>query len=226
MIKPDSTITVTVPHQVSDRYIEEFIAQKSDWIQKIISHFETLPKAEPKQFCEGEEWLYLGNPLRLKILTGPKKSPIYILNNNLIIPLSPRERAAFSGGTPSGGSAGAREKLFTWYRSMAKDIIEDRVHIYAQKIGKTPNQIRIKSLRSRWGSCSSKGNLNFNWTLIMAPLDVLDYVVIHELCHLVHHNHSQRFWNLVEKHDPDFKSKKKWLKRNQHQMSVFFGPNH
>ena len=90
--------------------------------------------------------------------------------------------------------------------------IRERLDYYIPKIGKTPGRVTIREQKTRWGSCSSKGNLNFNWKLIMAPPEALDYVVIHELCHLYEFNHSPRFWALVSSHMPDYEAWKQWLK--------------
>ena len=90
--------------------------------------------------------------------------------------------------------------------------IFDRTEYFSKQLNLYPNQIRIKSLRSRWGSCSSKKNINLNWKLIHTPLRVIDYVIVHELCHLVHMNHSKEFWNKVKSHIPDYKKDKNWLK--------------
>ena len=88
-----------------------------------------------------------------------------------------------------------------------------RVEFYRKQIGKPVNSIRIKDVRSRWGSCSSKANLNFNWRLVLAPMEVLDYVVVHEMCHLKEMNHSKAFWDLVGEILPDYQKQREWLKR-------------
>lgn len=99
-----------------------------------------------------------------------------------------------------------------WYAARAVSIIPARVAYYQKQMGVSIGRICIKDVRSRWGSCSSKRNLNFNWRLVMAPLSVLDYVVVHELCHLKEMNHSKAFWALVEEILPDYTMQRKWLK--------------
>ncbi len=96
--------------------------------------------------------------------------------------------------------------------AMALKRIRERLDLYAPRIGVTFGRVAIRDQKSRWGSCSRKGNLNFNWKLIMAPPPVLDYVVIHELCHRLEFNHSPRFWSLVESQMPEYEAWKKWLK--------------
>jgi predicted metal-dependent hydrolase len=101
-----------------------------------------------------------------------------------------------------------------WYRDKTAQAIADRVNFYLPTVGESPTRITIKEQRKRWGSCSSLGRLNFNWRIIMLPQSVLDYIVVHELCHLVHHNHSRDFWNLVGSILSDYQECKQWLKLN------------
>lgn len=105
-----------------------------------------------------------------------------------------------------------RERLEGWLRSQARRVLEERVSLLSQKLGYSVKRIAIKDTKTRWGSCSRKGNVNFNWRLIMAPLPVVDYLVIHELSHLGEMNHSDRFWALVARHCPDYRSHVAWLK--------------
>lgn len=106
------------------------------------------------------------------------------------------------------------EEEITYYRKKAKTAFAERLHFYESQIGVHANGLRIKDQKTRWGSCSSKGNINLNWRLILAPQEVMDYVIIHELCHLKEMNHSKAFWDLVEAHCPDYKKQKQWLKEN------------
>ncbi len=101
--------------------------------------------------------------------------------------------------------------LEEWYRKKAREIFAKRVECFLPYIGKKVNRIAIRGQHTRWGSCSSKGNLNFNWRLLLAPPEIIDYVVVHELCHLLHMNHSKDFWNSVENILPDYRQRKLWL---------------
>lgn len=114
-----------------------------------------------------------------------------------------------------------REQLEKWYRKEAFAVISEKAGEYAKVLSVHFESIRIKDQRSRWGSCSSKGNLNFNWRILMAPEPVCDYVIIHELCHLVFMDHSVNFWNLVESICPEYKQYKKWLKEKGKQLYPF-----
>ncbi len=114
-----------------------------------------------------------------------------------------------------------REQLEKWYRKEALAVISEKALEYAKALSVHFESIRIKDQRSRWGSCSSKGNLNFNWRIVMAPEPVCDYVIIHELCHLVFMDHSINFWNLVKSICPEYQQYKKWLKENGKRLYPF-----
>lgn len=116
--------------------------------------------------------------------------------------------------TPGIDEAFLREGLEGWYMKQAHMIFLVRVMHYQQITGGRVNQIHIRDQKTRWGSCSSLHNLNFNWRLVMAPPEVLDYVVVHELCHLSHMNHSREFWEMVGSVMPEYPERKKWLKEN------------
>ena len=107
-----------------------------------------------------------------------------------------------------------RKAMEKWYRKKADRIINDRVGIYIEKIGKKPQNVTVKEQKRRWGSCTAKGKLYFNWRIIMAPPGIIDYVVVHEMCHLAYLNHSKIFWQKVGSIFPDYKKRRKWLKDN------------
>lgn len=114
-----------------------------------------------------------------------------------------------------------REKVIALAEEALK-VIPARVEYFARVIGVTYGKITIRNQKTRWGSCSSKGNLNFNCLLMLAPSEVLDYVVVHELCHRKQMNHSKAFWSEVEKVLPDYKEARKWLKEEGSQMITLF----
>ena len=106
------------------------------------------------------------------------------------------------------------------HKKYARKIFESRVQYFHQFTGGNYTSITIRDQKTRWGSCSGRGTLSFNWRLILAPPEILDYVVVHELCHLTHMNHSKEFWNLVESVIPDYKIRRKWLKENGHTLRL------
>ena len=155
------------------------------------------PKFSPKEFVNGEGFLYLGRYYRLKIVDDQE------------VPLE------FENGFYLSRNAlpQARKVFIEWYKKMAYKKISERVRWYAQKRGFKYNKVNITNAQKRWGSSSSNRNLNFPWRLIMAPLPVIDYVVIHELVHLEEKNHTKLFWNKVKMLMPDYEKYKDWLKK-------------
>lgn len=121
--------------------------------------------------------------------------------------------------------AGRQEKvknvLGEWYRQRAVEKLAERIERYTKLLGKRPNEMRIRAQQKRWGSCSAKGNISLNWKLVMAPISILDYVIVHELCHLVEPNHSKEFWRLVESMISDYKRHRAGLKQNAFLMQIF-----
>ena len=114
----------------------------------------------------------------------------------------------------------SEKRLEAIYRKAAREYFPKRVSHYARMLGVTYGKISIRDQKTRWGSCSSEGNLSFNWRLILAPPDVLDYVVIHELCHRKEMNHSKEFWALVESLMPEYKERRKWLRENGNNLTL------
>jgi predicted metal-dependent hydrolase len=114
----------------------------------------------------------------------------------------------------------ARSAFENWYRVQAKAVLTERVHFYARQYGLQFKRIGITSARTRWGSCSPDGALNFSWRLILAPMDAVDYVVVHELVHTIFHDHSRQFWKKVDTIMPDYRERKKWLRQNGQKLLV------
>jgi len=204
-IAHDATLTVRAPFAASIDIIEKIVTKKADWIKrKQKESKEKYQKAAPKEFVNGEGFLYLGEIYKLRIVDEQENSLIF--NKEFVF----RKREINNA-----------EKVFIeWYKKTALDKISARVNHYAQKAGLQFNEIKINNARQRWGSCSARGNLNFAWRLIMAPLSVIDYVIIHELAHLKHKNHSSKFWTTVKVMMPGYEKERQWLKDNGHLLRI------
>lgn len=212
-VYPDDKVVVRVPHRMPIKAIEDWIRSKADWIQKRLHHnAQWRQKNPPKAYISGEMLLYLGKEMCLN-LKQEKKTRVYLEGDFIHVCHAQFEEAGDH-------KAMVIKLLSKWYKAQAQDILQDRIEIYAPQIGRPYADVRYKKLKTRWGSCSSKGNLNFNWALVMAPLDIIDYVVVHELCHLVHHHHKPSFWNLVGKYYPRYEEAKKWLRIHGGQMRI------
>lgn len=207
-IQPDGNLLVKAPFGLSESEILKWIKSKTGWIirhrEKILEQQSANP---PKRYIRGEKFSYLGQEYELEVrISEGRAGMVRILENKLVI---------FS----KEDSEEVIEKILNnWYMAQAKIWIPKRVRFFAVQMGESYKNITIKNQKKRWGSCSSARNLNFNWRLIMTPVEVMDYVVVHELCHLKQMNHSQAFWEEVEKVLPDYKMRKKWLDEHQNRL--------
>ncbi|MDD3296668.1 MAG: SprT family zinc-dependent metalloprotease [Candidatus Omnitrophica bacterium] len=209
----DCRITVKVPSRLSEQEINSFIRKKSSWILKKIAFNQKVRKPyTPKKFTEGENFLYLGRSCPLSIRTHPGSRMRVIFDGihlNLFLPTS---RIISSDSQV--------QKLTQWYKSRAVFCINRRVSFYSRMLKIFPESIKIKTLNRSWGNCSKKGVVSFNWKLIMAPLAIIDYVVVHELCHLTEHNHSKKFWKLLSSFSPSYKCHRQWLNIHYNQLRL------
>lgn len=213
MIDKNGLVKVASPLRVSQDYINQLIQQKSSWIQKKLTELENRSTNTncPRTFEDGEKFLYLGKVFELKIHRSSinKKANVKIQDKFIVIEVP----VYFN-------SEKIKEILKKWYIKQFKQIIAERINYYSQMIGVFPNNVTIREQKTRWGSCSNRGNINLNWKLIMASLEIVDYVVIHELCHMKVMNHSKEFWKIVEVYSPHYKSYREWLKNNGDRLNI------
>lgn len=212
-IEKNGLVKVTSPFRVSEDYINQLLQQKAPWIFKKLVDIETrVDKTnKPKVFEEGESFSYLGKELKLKLFRSStlKNPTVRRDGENLVIAL------------PNNCEVEKlKHALKQWYVAQFKLVTVERVKYYSEIIGVAPQRITIREQKTRWGSCSARGNINLNWKLIMASMEVLDYVVIHELCHMKQMNHSKEFWKLVEGVFPQHKSCRDWLKENGDLLNI------
>jgi len=213
IVDPDEGVIIRSPKNVSEEKIKEVVKKKSSWLlQKLDKVAEIKPAPTPLEFMSGEKLMYLGRRYRLKVKEYNKKKVKVKFYQGMFIVKEPinldKRREVI------------RDKIIAWYRQQADHKIKERVDKYKGKIGVDPNMIRVKKQKKRWGSCSSKGNLNFNWKLIMAPMSIVDYLVIHELVHLKHSNHSREFWQTVEAVIGDYEQRQEWLRINGRKLDI------
>ena len=205
----EGKVCVVVPRQLENERITKLLKDKNRWIkEKIALHRDAQPKSS-KQFVSGESFSYLGRNYRLKVHQG-NYLPIKLSHGRFTITLR----------------AGAdnpdliQDSLLSWYKQHAELKFKEKAKRYSKIIGVEFNSVALKDYKSRWGSCSVEGDITFNWKIIMAPNRIVDYVVVHELCHLIYHDHSPKFWREVERIMPNYAECKNWLK--QHGASLEF----
>lgn len=205
IIERDGSLVVRAPLRVSNKAILRMVEQKKDWIRATQERVKArYPIYTPKEYTSGEKFWFLGKTYPLEIVAA--RSPALRLDGSFKL--------------SSQASAKAPLIFKNWYRRQAASILAERVQWYASRYGFAYKKIRISSARTRWGSCSAKGTLSFAWRLVMAPMPVIDYVVVHELVHLQVKNHSKEFWGQVKEIMPDYKQKIKWLKENGGLLSL------
>lgn len=196
IINPDATLTIKAPHFTPMFFINQLIKEKQDWITSKLHQIMAMPKAEKKQFVNGELFLYLGKHYPLKIAHTDSIK----IGEALFFPFKFK--------------VSIQKRILQWYKDNALKQVTVRVKQFAKLMNLEYEDISLSNAKGRWGACTGTNDLSFNWRLIMAPLHIMDYVVVHELAHIKEHNHSKKFWAFVQKYCPDYKIRRTWLKRN------------
>lgn len=199
IVERDASLTVRAPLRMPEARVNAFVESHRAWITRNQAKVLASGPISPKRYAEGETFLFLGEAYPLNIL--PRQRPSLIFDG--------KSFSLSKSSLPK-----AREAFVRWYKAQAALFLFERVLAMAGKHDFHYQKIRISSARTRWGSCSSSGTLSFTYRLVMAPPEVVDYVVMHELVHTQIHNHSRKFWDRLEELMPDFKSRLAWLKKN------------
>jgi predicted metal-dependent hydrolase len=200
---------VIVARSTRNSEISDFLRENSSWVRRRFDEIEKQRSLHPpKKFINGEKLLFLGEEHELVVLNSPMNRPRIVRRDQCLVCFLPKNH------TPEL----VRRTLLKFYEREARQLFKDRIDILSQKMGLYPTSLSFRSQKSRWGSCSSKGRISLNWRLLAAPSDVIDYVLIHELGHLRHADHSKNFWNLVKAHAPHFNDQKRWLRQNHFEL--------
>ncbi len=212
-----AVITVRAPKRLSGEKIRSLVQKKARWIvvrQEQIHHEKLLHA--PKKFVTGESFPYLGRQYCLKVIHSVERAEnaCCLTNGRLQVRI---------GKSCKGDEEklAVREALIAWYKERVKSKIFERLPNLTRKLGRWPAAVQIKDQKCRWGSCSRNGVIRLNWKIIMAPVPVMDYLIVHELCHLIHQNHSIAYWEEVEAVLPDYKKMRDWLKIHSFIMDTF-----
>jgi len=203
----DATLIVKAPFKTGDNIIKQVINNHHKWLENKKKEILSRDiKYFKKKFVNGEGFLYLGQTYRLKLVNAHQ----------------PRESLALNDGYfyLQENVIDRRDAFLVWYKKKAYENISERVRWYAQKRGFRYHQVKISNAQKQWGSCTHLSNLNFSWRLVMAVPAVIDYVVVHELVHLIEKNHSRSFWNKVQLIIPDYEKHRNWLKKNGYLLNL------
>ena len=192
-INQDTSVTVTIPYFYPKLFVNKILKERENWIRQK-QQMMVLKNASK----DSNEYWYLGKTYQLA-LGKTEKELVEVRDKIYVGTLNPKF---------------AKTYLTSWYKQQARKIIIQRVQLYAEISGSVYRSISITSAETRWGSCSSQKTLSFNWKLIMAPIQAIDYVICHELAHLKELNHSHAFWETVRKMYPLYREHRTWLKRH------------
>jgi predicted metal-dependent hydrolase len=208
IIQSDGSLLVRAPLRCPQSEIDRLVSEKAEWIaskQALVR--QQAAQNQPLRYQAGELFPYLGQIYPLRVYRSQQKRPrLELKGGEFWLPdtLLPHAAAAFE----------------SWYRAQARQFITGRVQRLAQQHNLQHGRVAINSARTRWGSCGPSGSLNFTWRLVLAPVDVIDYVVAHELAHLKERNHSPRFWAEVERLMPGYRPLRAWLKQHGRSLSA------
>lgn len=222
-VDKDGNIVVKAPLRFpSDKDIQKFMEQKMDWILKQRKRQQEREDMRlVRRFENDYSFPYLGEERLVEMQPGKRTSILY---ENYKIKINTPYYEALEQDYEAEKNKESIQKLQSalkkWYKKQAYEYISRRVEYYQKVIGVTVKEVSIKSRKTQWGSCDSNGCLTFSWRLVMARPEAIDYVVIHELCHRIHMDHSKAFWNLVQKYMPDYKKQKQWLEENSVNLNI------
>lgn len=202
-ITPPDKIVVTAPTGTPEEVIHTRVKQKASWlIQKMFTFRNMQTQKIRREFVNGESFMYLGRNYTMQIQVDDK-------NKHPQVKLF---RGKFYVTVPIKDEELIKVAMEGWYRNKAQEQIQQRIHYYQAYLDKQPTGIQIKDQKKRWGSCTGNDELLFNWRCIMAKAPALDYIIVHELCHMYHKDHSKAFWELLAKIMPDYEVRRGWLK--------------
>jgi len=201
-VERDGSVSVRVPQEFTDAQVKALLERKQYWIHKHLAEWRLLNQAQvARAFVSGEGFLYMGRTYRLQWVEQ-QAAPLLLKGGYFCLRRDPKT------------SREPAEAFKRFYSEKAQTKIGERVRHYAPQMGVTVNEVRVLELQHRWASCSAKSNLNFHWKCMMAPLKIIDYIVVHELAHLLVADHSPAFWREVDKVLPDYQERQGWLREH------------
>lgn len=197
----DRGLTVNIPLRASEKWLHSVLHEKADWVVKKLDSWQTKQPA-PTQWLDGQPISFLGQPLTLRVAASLFATPPQL-----------RGRQLFVHVTDSENQEAIEQVVTQWYQHEAMILFKERVAHYAPLINVAPRTVKLSSARTQWGSCTVNGSVRLNWQLIKMPLRLIDYVIVHELAHLIEMNHSAAFWRVVESVCPDYAKRRGELRK-------------
>jgi len=205
IVDRDGSVLVRAPETLPDERIEDIIESKRYWIYKNLAEWRDLNAARvEREFKGGEGFLYLGRNYRLSLVSG-QVEPLLLKGGRFCL------RREF---VDAGDIDGAQGAFRDYYIEKGRERLAATVEKYSPKVNVQTTGLVVKELGNRWASCTSKGKLAFHWKCMMAPITIIDYIVVHELCHMHERDHTKAFWNEIDKVLPNYNERKDWLRKN------------
>jgi predicted metal-dependent hydrolase len=198
-VDPERGVCVRAPRHTPVAKLDEIVRRKGRWIiDRRRRHEDLPPPSTPREFVNGETFMYAGKQYRLKLVSRAscQQQPVRLIGTRLLVTVDQHVRSS----------------LIAWYKSRAQERLDMRVIVWAERLGVNPTCTLVREQRTRWGSADAKGNLRFNWRIIQASLRLLDYVVAHELVHLSHPDHTREFWATLGRVMPDYEARREKLR--------------
>ncbi len=206
-IKPEGII-LRAPLYSPNVALKAFALSKIDWLRKHHQRIQSQAPQHKREYINGETWLLFGQHITLKIDSAHTSSTQFIAET--------QELRITVGSRVRNTQQFIKKKVEAWYKEIATEYLNTTLPTLAEAMNVQYQSINIRDYKARWGSCSASANLSFNWRIFMAPTPVIDSVIVHELAHITHFNHSKKFWDLVYLHCPDYQKQHAWLKENQY----------
>jgi predicted metal-dependent hydrolase len=198
-VDPERGVRVRAPEDTAIKKLDAVVRRKASWIiDRRRRHEDLPPRPTPREFVNGETFMYAGKQYRLKLVSREQGAGecVRLVGARLYVDPGPQ----------------VRNSLINWYRERAQERLDMRVPIWAERIGVCPARVLVREQRTRWGSADSKGNLRFNWRVVQASTRLLDYVISHELVHLLHLSHTRDFWATLGRVMPDYEARREKLR--------------
>ena len=204
-------VEVVVPRRMALRHVEPFVAEKQRWIERTLERYEAARREAPGAvLADGGSVPYLGERLELAVRVEPGRTRPHVA----------RRGGRLTVKVGRSGRAAVADALERWFRKRAREEIAWRLDTATARAGTRWSRLSIRGQRTRWASCSEDGAMSFNWRLLLAPVEILDYVVEHEVTHLEVLDHSDHFWRLLARRCPDYREHERWLRRNGHTLTL------
>ena len=211
VIERDGCITVRPPARMTPEQVDQTVFSRRLWIYRNLAEWRDLNSTRVvREWVNGESFLYLGSAYRL-LLVADQDEPLKLKDGRFCL---------LRHVVDVGGKGAAQDAFRDFYIGRGRVRLSQRVLHFAPRVGVAPGAIQVKELGYRWASSLASGGLHFHWKCLMAPPKIIDYIVVHELAHLHHRDHTDLFWNEVDKVMPDYRERKEWLRQRGAEMDL------